>query len=255
MKLHEFTTSHFCEKARWVLDYKRVEYSRVTVAYRSKAHKAMRDFTGHTTLPVLETDTGRWIRDSTRIAVELERMNPEPALLPTDPDLRTQAQVWDDWADDVLAKKLYALYVDAITSDEALRRRSYDDAFGQSPLGSLYPLLNGVFAKRYRESAGAGGERVDQAVERVSELIELLDERLDGRSYLVGDAFTLADLSVATMLTLGHRPPEAGPHPVVTSPWRAPRFPMGPAADRVLAWQTRILAEHRGSNEARNDAT
>ena len=68
--LWHFPISHFNEKVRWALNWKRVPHRReaLSASYPFRAWWA----TGHVTLPVLHLG-GRAIRDSTAILAALER--------------------------------------------------------------------------------------------------------------------------------------------------------------------------------------
>src|SRR5437867_10196587 len=73
--------SHFNEKVRWTLDYKRIPHRRQVLGagYLIRAWRA----TGRGTLPILFLD-GRAIGDSTHIIAALEERYPEPPLYPGD---------------------------------------------------------------------------------------------------------------------------------------------------------------------------
>ena len=71
--LYQFPLSHFCEKARWMLDHKELYY----VAHNliPGVHRAFaRLKTGQNRLPILR-DQDRWIADSTQIALYLDDTN------------------------------------------------------------------------------------------------------------------------------------------------------------------------------------
>jgi len=83
-ELWQFTSSHFNEKARWALDFKRVPHIRHSMipGFHVATVKRM---TGKTHVPVLKLN-GNVISDSSRIIEALENAYPEPALYPADPD-------------------------------------------------------------------------------------------------------------------------------------------------------------------------
>lgn len=248
MKLHQFATSPYCEKLRWVLDLKGVPYEIVEVRFGSPEHKALATRTGATSVPAVLTDDGRWLRDSTTIAADVEARFPRPALVPAEPRAAAAVRLWEDWADEALAGAAYPLYVDAVMSDPALRRRAYQAALGGGPFGPFYPLLGGVFESRYRQRTRAPVATRPVRLQRFAEACALLAENLADRPYLVGDTFTLADLTVAVMLAIVNRPEGADPHPVVGSaPWRAPGLPEDDAVRRVLEWQAELFARHRAA--------
>src|ERR1700738_264587 len=80
--------SHYSEKARWALDYKRIAHHRQVLGadYLIRAWRA----TGRGTLPILFLD-GRAIGDSTHIIAALEERYPEPPLYPRDVAARQRA--------------------------------------------------------------------------------------------------------------------------------------------------------------------
>src|SRR5687767_4386381 len=74
--LWHLKVSHYNEKARWALDYKRLPHVR-RAAVPGRHHKIAEELTGGSTFPVLVLD-GEAIGDSTRIIEALERRCPDP---------------------------------------------------------------------------------------------------------------------------------------------------------------------------------
>ena len=99
-ELWQFTSSHFNEKARWALDFKRVPHIRHSVipGFHVPVIKRM---TGKTHVPVLKLD-GTSISDSSRIIEALERAYPEPPLYPGDSDERRRALELEEHYDEEL---------------------------------------------------------------------------------------------------------------------------------------------------------
>ena len=95
--------SHFNEKVRWTLDYKRIPHRRQVLGadYLIRAWRA----TGRGTLPILFLD-GRAIGDSTHIIAALEARYPEPPLYPADAAARQRALALEDYFDEQLATKI-----------------------------------------------------------------------------------------------------------------------------------------------------
>ena len=86
--------SHYNEKVRWALDYKRIAHRRQVLGpnYLFLTWRA----TGRGTLPILWLD-GRAIGDSTRIIAALEERYPEPPLYPRDVAARQRALALEDY--------------------------------------------------------------------------------------------------------------------------------------------------------------
>src|SRR5213076_3014931 len=100
--------SHFNEKVRWTLDYKRIPHRRQVLGtgYLIRAWRA----TGRGTLPILFLD-GRAIGDSTHIIAALEERYPEPPLYPGDAAALHRALALEDYFDEQLGPALRAAIV------------------------------------------------------------------------------------------------------------------------------------------------
>src|SRR2546423_402029 len=98
--LWQLKVSHYNEKARWALDYKRVPHVRRT-AEPGRHRLIAQRLTGGRTFPVMVLD-GEAIGDSTRIIESLERRCPEPPLYPADPEQRRRALEIEDFFDEEL---------------------------------------------------------------------------------------------------------------------------------------------------------
>src|SRR5262245_10097514 len=78
--LHQFPISHYCEKVRWVLDYKRLPYR--TPNQLPGLHMAPnKRLTGLAQVPLLRTGPAA-ISGSHAIAMHLEAQAPDRSLLP-----------------------------------------------------------------------------------------------------------------------------------------------------------------------------
>ena len=82
-KLYTFTISHFAEKARWALDFKRVQYQEKRLVPGSHIPIVKRMAPG-TSVPVLRDD-GRVIQGSSAIIDYLDVRTTERPLTPADP--------------------------------------------------------------------------------------------------------------------------------------------------------------------------
>lgn len=63
------------------------------------------------------------------------------------------------------------------------------------------PLLTGLLNRYAYPEAQRDEQKASEASERFKAPLRVLDGALAGRSYLAGDAFTVADLNVAAVLT------------------------------------------------------
>ena len=197
--------SHYSEKARWALDYKGIAHRRRVLGsnYLIRVWRA----TGQGKLPVLWLD-GRAIADSTRIIAALEEHYPEPPLYPREAAARQRALALEDDLDETLGPALRAAMVTPLfrhDPDTALRMLT--TGMGSKAYPGLRPLLR-VFPwfYRFRHKISESNLERDRAV--VAAALDRIEHTRQGRAYLVGEAFTVADLTAASLLGPLLQPPE-----------------------------------------------
>lgn len=204
-KLYQFEISPFCDKIRRALRYKKLPFEIVDVAVTT-APLVVRRLHGAGKLPCLDMD-GRLVADSTDIAEALEEAHPEPRLFPLDPKERALAHVLEDWADE----SLYFYEIRVGWGDREVQRGLLPRllAHDPAPLAALARLVVPIALRRTAKSQGIG-RKTDEAIARdVRRHVTALDATLEGRSFLVGDALTIADLAVFCQLVCVARAKEA----------------------------------------------
>ena len=86
--LYQFPISHYCEKTRWQLEHKDLDYR--TRNLLPGPHRLRTQWLARiNTLPILRDDK-RTVGDSTKIAYYLEKYYPERPLVPEDADSRAR---------------------------------------------------------------------------------------------------------------------------------------------------------------------
>src|SRR4051794_40456779 len=98
--LWQLQISHYNEKVRWALDYKRIPHTRRSMM--PGPHRLItRRLAGVVTSPVMEFGD-ETVGDSTAILHAIETRWPQPQLIPTDPGERARALELEDWFDEEL---------------------------------------------------------------------------------------------------------------------------------------------------------
>lgn len=195
--LYQFPLSHFCEKARWLLDHKELDF----VAHNliPGVHRAFTQLkTGQNTLPILK-DQERWIADSTQIALYLDDVYPEHTLLRSDPLLRQKAIEINTLAND-LGKyvRRWGLAYALAESDEPLEIMIGEKGYLRKFERFSKPIIKNLVSKGYQVDSDKVVEAKTKMDDIISELnLKLIDNQ--GR-YLVGDRLGLADIAVCSML-------------------------------------------------------
>ena len=193
--LWHIEVSHYNEKARWALDYKGVPHRRRAPMPGVLHPLVALAKTRRPTLPVLELD-GQAIADSTRIIGALERRFPEPPLYPADPGERRRALELEDFFDEEVAPHARRLVFYELSLDPDLSSRALRQLRSVPLSGRAAALVVRGTARRY----GGSGEVMDEARERIQAGCERLVDEIGASGYLVGDAFSVADLTAAAIL-------------------------------------------------------
>ena len=195
--------SHYSEKARWALDYKRVPHVRRAPLPGLTAAVALAK-SGQRRFPMLELD-GRAIGDSTRIIAALEEHAPDPPLYPDEPVERERALALEDFFDEQVAPALRSFAFHHMTRDpDHILAAVLPDATGAKAavMRRAFRVAAPYVRADYRTAPDAGPIRSG---------MDRLEAELGGRDYLVGDRFTVADLAGAALFTPLVAPPER-PH-------------------------------------------
>jgi glutathione S-transferase len=238
--------SHYNEKARWALDYKRVPHVRRAVTPALQELRARRLRAGRT-VPILQLND-RAIGDSTRIIEEIERRWPEPLLYPSDPEERRRALELEEYFDEAVGHDIRrVLFNDNLTEPEKfVGMFAGPDDPSVGVLKALSPLLAPVLRWRY----DVHPERVAQSREVVRAAFRKVETEAGPDGYLVGDSFTVADLTAASILALIVVPPEF-PYIKLHPDERAAQFREFRASlkDRPgFKWVEDMYARHRGTS-------
>jgi glutathione S-transferase len=193
--LHQFQVSPFCDKVRRILHWKRLEY-RIQEVPLARA-LAVRKINPIGKLPCLEHD-GTFVSDSTDIAYYLEEKFPKPPLLPRDPVLRGLCHVLDDWADESLY--FYEMRL-RFTLPHNARRWIPELVHADARLlKALAPRVIPGMMRRLTRKQGVGRKSLQQVLADVERQVDALAGLLGDREWLVGDALSLADLSVCAQM-------------------------------------------------------
>jgi glutathione S-transferase len=203
--------SHFNEKVRWALDYKRVPHERRSVFPGMQELRARTLRGGTSTLPVIEIDGAR-IGDSTRIIEKIEHRWPDPHLYPQDPDERRRALELEDFFDEHCAHELRRVLFDPLLEHPELMAEATgaDRRRGGAVVKALFPVVNRAVRMKY----GVTPERAAEARQVVLAAMDRIEADLGPSGYLAGDSFSVADLAAAAVLSPLVAPPEFPYHQI-----------------------------------------
>ena len=243
--LWQYSFSNYNEKIRWALDHKRIPHRRRSVLPMGPRSLWFSRGTG--TLPALDLD-GERIVDSTRIIAALEERHPAPPLYPADPREREQALALEEYFDENAGHDVRRLgFMEwwderefgaaVLTIDQPAAVR-----FGVRKLqGIVRPMLWRFTDRRY----GFDQESLERSRAAIVAALDRIEAERGGGDYLMGQSFTVADLTAAALLYSLVWPPEYH----YELPERPPSAFLDSIKDHAaLEWLRGIWRRHRGES-------
>jgi glutathione S-transferase len=190
--LHQFEISPFCDKIRRVLRVKRVPFE-VREVPMINALTRLRKINPAGKLPTIEHD-GRCVADSTDIAHYIEEKFPDPPLVPKDPRARGLCHALEDWADESLY--FYEMFLRFTLPHNARRWVPTLAANDPAVVRAAAPAMIPTMLKRTLAAQGLGKKPLDAVLRDVERGLDAIEGMVSKNDWLVGDALTLADISV-----------------------------------------------------------
>ena len=242
LTLHQFAYSHFNEKARWAMDLKGLAHNRET--YLPGPHMpAIRKMTGQTSTPVLQ-EGDAFVVGSAQIIDHLEQTHPTPPLYPEDPDLQEEALAVQRALDEQYGPAVRTVLFSVFVREGGYLTRMFGGSKSlpkRLAYRAMFPVAKSMIAK-------GNGVTPDNVVRCEKVTLEQLDElarSVAGTGYLVGAAFSVADLTAAALTA-----PIAGvEHPDMKRPQPMPervRELIERYADHeAIAWVNEMYRKHR----------
>ena len=201
IRFYDWPWSPFCMKVRLILDYKNLDYERVSPLASSGLLR--RNGTGK--VPAVEID-GAFITDSTDIAYALDERFPNRPIIPQNERDRALCHALEDWADEGLyfVGLYYRWY-------EGAGRAEIPRVFGKSLKGRI--AYRFYLARILRQLWGQGTlrkspEHVHRDLDRNLDAVESL---LTPGPYALGANPYLCDFALWGQLSYLRRTPVAGP--------------------------------------------
>lgn len=241
-ELIQFRFSHFNEKARWALDFKGVAHTRRSLLPGPHV-PVLKKLTGDTKMPVLRVDEGL-IVGSAAIIDHLETHHPERPLYPQRPEWRAEALEIQRWFDDEVGPDARAALFHTLLPEGRYAARCFSQGVGGVG-GALYRATFPIVRALMRKAMKLTPESEAPALATLQKGLDFVASKVGATGFLVGDRFSVADLTAASLLQLTCFPPQMSPGlptpiPPSISSWLA-RWADHPGT----AWVRAMYQQHR----------
>jgi glutathione S-transferase len=199
IRLYVIPASHPCIAAELMLKHKGIDYKRRDLVMA--AHKPIIRSLGFagSTVPALKAD-GRKVQGSMEIARFLDELQPDPALLPADPEQRRAVEEAERWGDDELQGAARRVALVGVAGDRS-HLKEFLDGYKLGVPSSLAAATAGLPLWAEQKIHKAGHEAVRADVARIPELMDRVDQLIaDG--VIDGDQLNAADFEIAPSVRL-----------------------------------------------------
>ena len=191
MKLYDFSLAPNPRRVRMFLAEKGMTIPSVQVNTREREQFAddFKKVSPRSIVPVLELDDGTCIAESVAICRYIEELQPDPPLFGRDAKERALVEMWN--------------------------RHAETDCYGAA--GEMVRNSAPMFADRGLPGLPSGVPQIPALAERgrqtIDRFMHYLDAHLSNNAYMVGDYFSMADITAFITLDFSQRadyaPPEA----------------------------------------------
>lgn len=207
-RLIAFAVSHYCEKARWALERLNIPF--IEERHVPGFHWLFTRPNDGKSVPVLLTKAGTFT-DSTDILHYLDTIAPASyRLYPADTELRHEVETLEDLFDTVLGVSVRCwIYFHLLDNYKLMQKLLCEGVPRLERL--LFPIIFPSVRMFIRKDYGITAQSAASSLAQIRELFEKINQRLaNGDSYLVGNDFSAADLTFASLAAPLLIPPEYG---------------------------------------------
>ena len=193
-------TSAYSTKMRSYLTYKSFAFDWVPRTQESESE--LKRLSRFATLPVLVTESGYAVHDTTPLIEALEADRPEPSATPSDPALAFLACVLEEYADSWLAKGVFHYRWSRKKDQKIAAQRAIDEYYVTSQPDDrkasedrAIETMTGQL--KLMQVDGDLGDVVEKSFKK---FVKLLDDHLRKHLFIFGDRPSIADFAIAGQL-------------------------------------------------------
>ncbi len=197
LTLYQFPISHYCEKVRWALEHKSLEYKKVNLLPGLHAKKAKK-LTSKSSLPIV-IHNKNIVHESSEIISYLDQAFPDKPLTPDDQKLKQEALQWEEFADKEIGADVRSIcYHTLLDHPDIIRPYFTNDGpwYGNLYMMATYPKLS----KTMRKLMKLDDSTIININQRLTENIDKAYMHIRDKEYFVGDSFSRADLAMSALL-------------------------------------------------------
>jgi len=196
IKLYQFPISHYCEKVRWALDYKNIEYQKIDLVPGLHL-KATKKLGVKSSVPILQDDDFI-VSGSIKIIDYLERKFPQNQLTPTEERLKSDVLEWEMFLDNSVGVNCRLTAYHILLNHPSIVKGFFTHKgpwYGRLFLTFAFPKL----ATKMRYLMKINEDTFNQSKQELHLAADRLLAHYQQNEFLIGDRFTRVDLTAAAL--------------------------------------------------------
>lgn len=240
IRLYQFPISHYCEKIRWVLDFKKLDHQLINMIPGLHINQTKK-MGLRSAVPILQHD-GNFVQGSTEIIDYLDQQFSQKSLTPDDKELKSEVLDWENYLDKEVGVPVRLCVYNILLEHPEIVKPFFAHKgpwYGKLFLAYAFPQLR----SKMRYFMNINDKTSITSKQKLSVAIDKLDAHYQSKSFLVGDEFTRADLSAAALLAPLIMPKRYGLNWPETIPAKLQQL-MDEFADKI-SWVDQIYGKYR----------
>lgn len=198
--------SPFCVKVKRIMDYKGIPYKCINLPPMI-SKKFLKKLSGQHLIPVIK-HKNTIVHDSTTIAHYLEEIKETPSIFRKDnEELNKEILMLEDWADESFVPVFTKLALIYMMEHPEVIIESKDFNTGVDFLDKnkekLAPSILKMMAKNY----GVTISQKQELKKKARNNLDILAQKVKNKEFIVGDKLSLADITLASHLTVAQNVP------------------------------------------------
>ena len=248
--LYIFAISHYCEKARWALDYLGIEYQVEHLAPGLHIKFAKDRGLARSSVPILEVENGeasesKVVQGSDNIIDWAEQASSGASCL-TPSNLKQEIlEIETRLGDKIGVHVRRAFYSEALVEFPSSVRPIFTRDLSL-PRRLLVTLIWPKISQKMIQSMGLGYQQGEESKQILIQELDWLESLLsDENSFLVGDSFSRADITAAALLARLAFPNDHPLHSGLNRPPRLEELAQQWSERPAIKWVRHVYGEYR----------
>ncbi len=228
--LYQFRHSAFCLKTRMALHAKKLQY-RVEEVTPGIGQLKIFNLSGQKQVPIIVDENDQIISDSSIICEYIDKKNANNKLFPDDPVLFAQCKLIEDWADTTMAATCRKALIRSAIENPQLRTALLPDEIPSS----VKNIVDKLPFKNLRKISNIVLSSKDNL--ELQKILEALSKSLIKKRFLIGDSLSIADIAIASQLSLLKFPKSSGP---ILSGEGCQEYINNPYLENLFIWRNNL---------------